>query len=92
MATQRGENSAFLTGGAAAAVKDRAGVVATISVTATVTGSITVYDNPSAASGNLVYASAANPTIGTVIQIDFPCRKGIFVTPGSAGSIAVAYS
>ena len=88
--TQSGYTYAPLTGGVAAVVKDRSGVVGTIIATAAVTGAVTIYDNPSAASGQLIYTGT--PTVGTPVRLDFPCRKGIFVTPGSAGTIVVSYS
>lgn len=76
----------------AGAVKARAGRLAKIVVTASVTGSITIYDNPTAASGTIVYVSAATPAIGTVIPIDVPFRTGAWCVPGSAGGFNVVFS
>jgi hypothetical protein len=76
----------------AGVVKPRGGRLAKIVVTATLTGSVTIYDNPSAASGNIIYVSAANPTVGTVLPIDVPARSGMWCVPGSAGGFNVVYS
>jgi hypothetical protein len=74
------------------AVKARAGRIAKIVVTAAVTGSLTIYDNPSAASGTILYVSAATPAVGTILVLDIPARSGIFLVPGSAGAGIVVYS
>lgn len=76
----------------AAAVKARAGRLAKIVVTATVTGSITIYDNPSAASGNVIYVSPAAPTAGTVLTVDVPAKTGMWCVPGSAGGFNVVFT
>lgn len=73
----------------AAAAKATPGVLARVVITATLTGSITVNDNASAASGNLLWVSPAAPTIGQIFDIMIPAVNGIFVTPGSAGSFNV---
>jgi len=73
------------------AVKARAGRIAKIVVTAAITGTLTIYDNPSAASGQILYVSAATPGVG-IIPLDIPARSGIFLVPGSAGAGIVVYS
>jgi len=73
----------------AGAAKARAGRLAGITVLSTITGSITVYDNPTAASGALLYVSPANATVGTFIVIDVPAKYGMWVVPGSAGAFNV---
>lgn len=65
------------------------GVLARVIVTATLTGSITCYDNASTNSGTVLWVSAANPTIGQIFDIMAPAVNGIFVTTGSAGSFNV---
>lgn len=78
---------------AATVVKARPGIVGTVVVNAAVTGNLTVNDvatTGGVAAGNLVY-SAATPAAGTVVKLDFPCRFGIVVTPGSAGTVAVSF-
>ena len=91
MDTFSGQSYAAFTTTAGAA-KARAGRISKIVITSGVTGSITIYDNPAAASGTIVYVSAANPTAGTVIPVDVPVRSGIWVVPGSAGGFNVVYS
>ena len=76
----------------AGVVKPRPGRLAKIVVTAAVTGSITIYDNPSAASGNVIYVSPAAPTLGTILVIDVPARTGMWCVPGTAGGFNVVYS
>ena len=76
----------------AGAIKARPGRLMKIMVTATVTGSITVYDNPSAASGNIIYISASAPAVGQLLVIDVPARSGMWCVPGSAGGFNVIYS
>ena len=76
-------------------IKDRSGVIGTISVQTTVTGTIAIYDTKTtgaAAASNSVYQSAANPAAGTVIVLNFPCRDGIvFAGSISAGIVALSY-
>jgi hypothetical protein len=76
----------------AGVVKARAGRLAKIVITATITGSITIYDNPAAASGNVIYVSPATPAVGTVLTIDVPAKTGMWCVPGSAGSFNVVFS
>lgn len=86
-----GTNYARLTGGVAATVKDRAGFVGKVIVTAAITGSITVYDATAATAGKEVYVSAATPAIGTVVDLGIRCKEGIHVEPGTAGTVVVAF-
>ena len=74
----------------AVAVKPRAGRVAKLSITAAVTGSITIYDNPSAASGTVLF-TATTPAVG-IVPIDIPAKTGIYLVPGSAGGGILVYS
>ena len=80
--------AAFTT--AAVAVKPRAGRVAKLSITSAVTGSITIYDNPSAASGTVLF-TATTPAVG-IISIDIPAKTGIYLVPGSAGGGILVFS
>lgn len=86
-----GLNYAVFTGGVAGAAKDRPGFLGKVVVTANVTGAITIHDNATAASGPILYASAATPTAGTVVDLGVRAKFGIFVTPGSAGTVLVAF-
>ena len=74
----------------AGAVKTRAGRLAKVVVTAAVTGSITIYDNPSAASGTVLW-TATTPALG-VTPIDVPAKTGMWCVPGSAGAFNVVFS
>lgn len=72
----------------ATVVKASAGRCVRISVTATVTGPLTVNDaatTGTAAASNLIFSSAA-PTAGTVIYLDWPCANGIVVQVGTSGT------
>jgi hypothetical protein len=72
-------------------IKPKPGRLAKIVVTVAVTGTLTIYDNPSAAAGNVLYVSAATPGVG-VIPLDIPARTGMFLVPGSAGAGIVVFS
>jgi hypothetical protein len=72
------------------AVKGRPGRLAKLVVTGAVTGSITIYDNPSAASGTILY-TATTPAVG-IVPLDIPARSGIYLVPGSAGGGILVYS
>jgi hypothetical protein len=67
----------------AGAARSRAAHIWGISVTSAVTGTITIYDNPSAASGPVLYSSATNP-VG-YLPLDIVAKFGVWVVPGSAG-------
>ena len=72
------------------AVKARAGRIAKLVVTSAVTGSITIYDNPSAASGTVLF-TATTPALGITV-LDIPAKTGIYLVPGSAGGGILVYS
>jgi len=74
----------------AGVVKPRPGRLAKIVVTAAVTGSITIYDNPSAATGTVLF-TATTPAVGITV-LDIPARSGIYLVPGSAGAGILVYS
>ena len=61
-----------------------------------VSSTITIYDNASAASGNVLWAltvGGANNVVGGVFPVDLPVLNGIFVTNASAtaGALALGY-
>jgi len=72
-------------------IKARAGRVAKVLVNATVTaGNLTIYDNPSAASGPIVWVSPPAPASGTILPVDMPCQTGIFLqVPGTGNGIII---
>lgn len=73
------------------AIKPRAGRVAKVLVNGTVTaGNLTIYDNPSAASGPIVWVSPATPAAGSILPIDMPCQNGIYLqVPGTGSGIII---
>ena len=73
------------------AIKARAGRLARVYVNTTVTGNLTFYDNPSAASGQVLCTLVA-PAAGASLLLDIPARSGIYLVPGSAGAGIVTYS
>jgi hypothetical protein len=87
MASDPGDYAAFTT--TAGAAKAGRGRLRKVVVTTTVTGTITIYDHPSAASGTVLYASAANPAAGTVVDLNVRAKQGMWVVPGSAGAFLV---
>jgi hypothetical protein len=72
-------------------VKARGGRLARVNITSAVTGNITIYDNPSAASGNILFQAVA-PTAPNSFLVDFPAKTGIFCVPGSAGGGLISFS
>ena len=80
-------------GATSLAIKPRAGRVAKVLVNATVTaGNLTIYDNPSAASGPIVWVSPATPAAGSILPIDMPCATGIFLQVPGTGNGIIIYS
>ena len=74
------------------AIKNRGGRLVQIVVVSSITGTITIYDNPSAASGTILYTSPTTPTAGQVLPIGMPARSGMWCVPGSAGAFNVVYT
>lgn len=71
-------------------IKAHAGRLAKVVVTTAVTGSLTFYDNPAAASGQVLLV-LATPAVG-ITPIDIPAKSGIYLVPGSAGAGIVVFS
>lgn len=77
---------------AGGAVKARPGVLGTVNVTAAISaGSITIYDNPSAASGAILYQSADTPAKGFTQAVNIRAKFGIFVAPYTGGPVLVSF-
>jgi len=88
-----GQTYAVWNGGTNQVIKARAGRVAKVFVNLNVTsGTLTVYDNPSAASGTILFQSAAAPTSGTIYPVDMPARTGIYLVTPTDGAGIVTYS
>jgi len=59
-------------------------------------GNVAVFDaatTAGATSGTAIYEVSANwPAAGTVLTLEFPCRNGIVVDPGTGGAVSVSFS
>jgi hypothetical protein len=73
------------------AIKPRSGRLARVVITSAVTGNVTIYDNPSAASGTILFQAVA-PTAPNSFLVDLPAKTGIYCAPGSAGAGIVSFS
>ena len=73
------------------AIKARAGRLVRVYVNTAVTGNLVFYDNPSAASGQVLCTMVA-PAAGTSQILDIPAKSGIYLTPGSAGAGIVIFN
>jgi hypothetical protein len=73
------------------AIKPRGGRLARVIITAAVTGNVTIYDNPSAASGQILFQAVA-PTAPNSFLVDVSAKTGIYCAPGSAGAGLVTFS
>jgi hypothetical protein len=90
-------NYVYTQGGVA--ISTSAGRLCRVHITTALVGAsstITIYDNASAASGNILWALAvagANNVVGGVFPLDLPVVNGIFVTNSSAtaGQLALGY-
>jgi hypothetical protein len=78
-------------GTANVAIKPRAGRLARVIITASVTGNVTLYDNPSAGSGQILFQAVA-PTAPNSFLVDVSAKAGIYCVPGSAGAGLVTFS
>lgn len=75
------------------AIKTGPGRLITVVVTAASTGTVTFYDNASAASGTILLVVPASPTVGAVYSVALPAANGIFcVAASSTSSVAVGWS
>lgn len=61
--------------------------IAQVVVTATITGTLSIYDGQST-SGKLIYA-ATTPALGVVALLNVRCTNGCWVVPGTAGTCSV---
>jgi hypothetical protein len=64
--------------------------LARVIVTSTITGTVTIYDNPTTNSGPILFA-ATTPAIGTIFEILIRAKYGAWCVPGSAGTLTVTW-
>lgn len=82
---------------AATVVKNSAGRACKVVVITVATGgTFGIYDTNttgSAATANAIYPpiTTAWPAAGTIISLDFPCKTGLVVNPGTGGVVAVSF-
>ncbi len=74
-------------------VKGAAGRLAAVLVTVVTNAVITIYDNASTASGNIVGYIPSGATAGTLYQFGMPCAAGIYVAAsgGQTGQITLSW-
>ena len=78
---------------ATGAVKASAGRLFKIVVTTVLgAGAVTVYDNPSAASGTILFVIPATTAAGTVYDINLPAVNGIYASFASTGAVTFGYA
>ncbi len=94
MATRKdfyAHNHTELAANTPAAIGGVAGVdVATVVITATLTGNLAVYDGQSTSGALLLFA--ATPAAGTVYTLNVHTKNGCWVVPGTAGTCSVYWS
>lgn len=78
-------------GTTAVTVKASAGYLKSFVVTTTASAALSFYDNASAASGTVLYTTAANIAAGTVVVLDMPFANGLTVSQAS-GTMAATIS
>jgi len=83
--TFKGQTTATLGTGNGQVVKNRPGRIAKMLVTGATSG-LVLYD-----AGQPVYGSQASLPVGTMVDIDIPCRTSIILNLTS-GSIVLSYS
>ena len=95
LVTLGGSDTAFVAAGAQAAaiIKAGPGRLCRLVCTVASTAAVIIYDNPAAASGNILYQSPAVVAIGTVIDIQVAALTGITLNQAAGGGgWAVSYS
>jgi len=91
--TFKGQTYAVWNGGTNQVIKARAGRLAKVIVYLnTTSGTLTVYDNPSAASGTVLFVSPSTPTSGTIYDVDMPARTGMYLVTPTGGAGLVVFS
>lgn len=74
-------------------IKQSAGRLMKVVVTASAAGTVTIYDNASAGSGTILLAIPASPTVGTVYDVNLPAVNGITaVAAATPSSVTIGYA
>lgn len=71
-------------------IKSGAGTLKSITINTTAAGTITIYDNTSAA-GNKIATIAASPAIGSVFHYDVKFDVGLTIVTAGASDITVSF-
>jgi hypothetical protein len=88
-----GQFSVFIpTGASTSTIKRGIGRLCRIVVTTAGTAAFTVFDN-TAASGNVLFASPATTSLGTVFDLSAPAQNGITIVNVASGpALAVSFN
>jgi hypothetical protein len=85
-------NAAVASGSSVAIKAGGPGFLCRVIVNTLGTGVATFYDNPSAASGTVIFIVPASAVAGTIYQVIMPVLTGIFCVSAASGPVlAVSY-
>jgi hypothetical protein len=88
-----GARTATIAAAGTAVVKASPGRLCRVLVTATGTGAVTFYDNPSAASGTVIGVVPASAAVGAIYEFQAPAAAGITASAATTpSSVTVIYS
>lgn len=77
---------------ATSTVKAGPGRLLKMVITTALSAAVTVYDNTGAASGTVLFATAATPAAGTVYDVNLPAVNGIYASFAGTGAITFGYA
>jgi hypothetical protein len=77
---------------ATGAVKAAPGRLLKMIVTTALSAAVTVYDNTAAASGTILFATAATPAVGTIYDVNLPAVNGVYASFAGTGAITFGYA
>jgi hypothetical protein len=87
-----GDSNGSVASATSVAIKGGAGILCQAIVTTVGTGTCTFYDNPSAASGTVLFVIPASAALGTIYAIRMPAMNGIYAVSAASGPVvAVSY-
>lgn len=77
---------------ASTTVKNRPGRLFKVIVTVAGSGgNLTIYDNTSA-TGTVLFTIVGTQAVGTIYDLNLPCKVGIHVVPGTGQTVVVSYT